>query len=260
MSTPPVIGTCIYCGTTEKPLKTEHIVPFGWGKAGSEGDVLLEASCGQCEDMTKGFEQYVMRELFGNIRKVMELRSRGGKLPKTIDQLIRDKSGVEKMISVPIDEAIDILFMPVFAPPGICEGNLAVLDCELVEIQLINVGINSSKSTYTATSTDEVHAKMQFKNKTFEKFLLKIAYCTAIKNYGYEVVKNSPIPKILMGFDKRYGTFLGCLEHNYLPKVTHKGTWMQYGSYDVSKGIVYAVQLFAVDEGSPEYHVVVIAN
>lgn len=258
MSKPPKIGICIYCGATDKPLKTEHIIPYGWGLAGSEGDVLLEASCADCEDITKEFEQYVLRDLFGNVRKVFGLRSRSGELPKTIEQLVRDKGGKNSTISVPVNEVVDILFMPVFAQPGICRGNPALIDCELDEMQLINVGVNTARDTYTDNDVDEVRVKVQFKNKTFEKFLLKIAYCTAIKNFGYEAVKSSPIPKILLGFDKRYGTFLGCMEHTYLPKSTDKDMWMQYGSYEVPNGLVSAVKLFAVIEESPEYHVVIL--
>lgn len=260
MSKPPKIGICIYCGSTDKPLKTEHIIPYGWGLADSEGDVLLEASCGDCEDITKAFEQYVLRDLFGNVRKVFGLRSRSGALPKTIEQLVRDKDGNESTISVPVSEVADILFMPVFAMPGVCRGQSALIDCELDEMQLINVGVSTGKETYADNDVDEVYVKMQFKNKTFEKFLLKIAYCTAVKNFGYEAVKNSPIPKILLGFDRRYGTYLGCMQHAYLPKATDKGTWMQYGSYEVPNGIVSAVKLFAAIEASPEYHVVILAK
>lgn len=260
MSNPPVIGRCIYCGSTNAPLKTEHIVPYGWGLEDSKGDVLLEASCGSCEDITKAFEQYVLRELFGNIRKVFGLRSRSGKLPKTIDQLVRHIDGAEGIISVPVDEVADVLFMPVFAPPGVCVGNLALLDCEMFEMQLINVGVNTDMSTYKHNKVHEVNVRMQFKNKTFEKFLLKVAYCTAIKVYGYDAVKNSTIPKILLGHDKRYGTYLGCIEHNYLPKAIDKGTWLQYGSYNVANGIVSAIKLFAAIDESPEYHVVIIAK
>ncbi len=260
MSEPPRIGACIYCGTIDKPLGTEHIIPYGWGLSNSEGDVLVEASCRDCEDMTKAFEQYVLRDLFGNIRKVIGLRSRSSTLPKTIDQLVRDKDGNESTIAVPVSEFADVMFMPVYAPPGICTGNSAVIDCEPHEMQLINVGESTSKDTYKSGNVDEVHAKMQFRDKAFEKFLLKIAYCTAVKNFGYAAVKNSPVPKILLGFDKRYGTFLGCMEHTYLPKATDKGTWMQYGSYEVPNGIVSAVKLFAVIDESPEYHVVIKAN
>jgi hypothetical protein len=50
------------------------------------------------------------------------------------------------------------------------------------------------------------------------------------------------------------------MEHTYLPKATDNGTWMQYGSYAVTNGVVSAVKLFAAIDGSPEYHVVILAN
>ncbi len=259
MSTPLRVGVCIYCGSADKPLKTEHIIPYGWGLADTEGDVLLKASCGDCEDVTKAFEQYVLRDLFGNVRKVFGLRSRSGVLPKTVEQLVRDVDGNESTIGVPISEVADILFMPVLAEPGICRGAPAIIDCELNEMQLINVGVNTGKDTYINNNVDVVHVKMQFKDKTFEKFLLKVAYCTAVKNFGYDAVKNSTIPKIILGFDKRYGTYLGCMEHTYLPEA-RDNTWMQYGSYQVPNGIVSAVKLFAAVDGSPEYHVVIMTN
>lgn len=58
------IGACIYCGRTDTPLSKEHIVAYGLGGV----DVLPEASCAACRDLTSKFEGIVARDMFGNLR------------------------------------------------------------------------------------------------------------------------------------------------------------------------------------------------
>jgi len=60
----PSKGACIYCGAAGVRLKDEHVVPYSLGGM----HVLREASCSDCEDMTKKFEQRVARDLWGDAR------------------------------------------------------------------------------------------------------------------------------------------------------------------------------------------------
>ena len=53
---------CIYGGRSDLELTDEYIVPYSWtGKP-----VLKGASCRDCEDVTKRFEQKVARDLWGD--------------------------------------------------------------------------------------------------------------------------------------------------------------------------------------------------
>jgi hypothetical protein len=260
MSVPLSVGVCIYCHRADVPLNREHIIPYGWAEPGSEGDVLLKASCNTCEDITKVFEQYVLQELFGNLRKVMQLRSRRGELPKVVEQKMRNNTGSEYSAAVPIGEVVDAIFLPLLGPPGAWSKQLSAVHCELIGLQVLNVGSGSQQATYESLNADQVRVETKFKDKTFEKFLLKMGYCTAVKIYGYEKVKNSPIPRILRGLDNKYGVVLGTMPHSYLSKAPDNHTWLQYGSFNTPNGIVSAIKLFAAIDSLPEYHVVVTSS
>jgi 5-methylcytosine-specific restriction endonuclease McrA len=60
----PPKSHCIYCGKNGVPLTDEHIVPFSLGGQ----HILQNASCLECADITKKFEQDVARELWGDAR------------------------------------------------------------------------------------------------------------------------------------------------------------------------------------------------
>lgn len=262
MSQVPIIGVCIYCGSTTAQLKREHIVPEGFGN--KNGDVLGEASCGSCETITSDFERYILRELFGDARKVFGIKSKKKKKnqPTIIKQLIRDAAGVEREIEVPNDEIITRVMLPVFVPPAVTYGDTGTIDCSLnVDNEMFhtNIGKRVPGGVYDQEDVSEILATARFRDKTFEKFLMKIAYCSAVKTYGYEAVKHSPIPFSIRGMDKRFGAWLGCLPRTYLPPAQNN-SWLQYGSYDSEFGIVSAVKLFAASAESPEYHILINTN
>lgn len=252
-----MVGECIYCGYSGEGLQTEHIIPYSFSEKNSEGDVLLKASCDNCAKITKAIEQFVTQELFGNIRKVFSLRSRRGELPKVVEQKITDMDGTVQNIMVPVEDLKDMIFLPVLGLPGMANNNPAQVDCGLSEIITINVGLKRDGKFYIDNRVDYFHVQTQFRDKNFEKFLLKIGYCTAIKNFGIDSVRNSPIPKILLGYDKRYGAFLGKFPHDFIDIPPSDQSWLQYGSYETAKGIVSSVRLFAAVEGTPEYHIII---
>lgn len=65
-------GACIYCGAINVPLSNEHVVPFAIG-----GQLVIrKASCKKCADITKKFEQRVMRDLWGDARIAFDAPSR----------------------------------------------------------------------------------------------------------------------------------------------------------------------------------------
>src|ERR1700733_13961651 len=60
----PSKDKCIYCGKIEVELTDEHFLPLSLG-----GQHIIEkASCLECADITKKFEQDVARELWGDAR------------------------------------------------------------------------------------------------------------------------------------------------------------------------------------------------
>ena len=60
MVLPKRIGKCIYCGSTEPALTTEHVIPEALG--GTE--LLLEATCEECQRKTAAAENAIGESLF----------------------------------------------------------------------------------------------------------------------------------------------------------------------------------------------------
>ena len=61
------IGECIYCGTRDATLGTEHAVPYGLNGPWT----LLNASCDMCAKITHRLERDTMRCLWPDIRNVL---------------------------------------------------------------------------------------------------------------------------------------------------------------------------------------------
>src|SRR5205814_3072492 len=67
----PIIGECIYCGSTDD-LTNEHIVPFGL--SGTVG--LVKASCKSCAAATSAIEGRLLRGHWRAYRKLLGLKTR----------------------------------------------------------------------------------------------------------------------------------------------------------------------------------------
>jgi hypothetical protein len=89
-------GACIYCGATDVRLTDEHVVPLSLGGV----HVIVDASCLDCADVTKRFEQDVAREMWGDARISYDAPSRRKKLRKTHIRLT-DPNNPSRSIKVP---------------------------------------------------------------------------------------------------------------------------------------------------------------
>jgi len=77
-------------------LSDEHIVPFSLGGK----HVIREASCSDCANITKKFEQRVARDLWGDARNSYDAPSRRKKERKSHIHL-RDPDDAPKVLRVP---------------------------------------------------------------------------------------------------------------------------------------------------------------
>lgn len=69
----PPVGWCVYCGSDKfEALSREHVVPFSLGGT----LVIQKASCPDCAEITKEFEQTCARTIFGPLRLLLGLPSR----------------------------------------------------------------------------------------------------------------------------------------------------------------------------------------
>lgn len=59
------VGRCIYCGDTTSRLTDEHVLPYAMAQ---NALVLPKSSCDQCADVTKRFENDLLRQALGIFR------------------------------------------------------------------------------------------------------------------------------------------------------------------------------------------------
>jgi hypothetical protein len=68
----PLLGRCLYCGTTEGELSKEHIIP----RAAGGRWTLAKASCAACAVITGRFEGGFTRTVIGPLRMLYNMSSR----------------------------------------------------------------------------------------------------------------------------------------------------------------------------------------
>lgn len=91
----PSKGACIYCGKQNILLTDEHVVPFSIGGK----HIISKASCVMCANITKKFEQDVMRDLWGQARASYNAPTRRKK-ERAKSYVLKDPKGVAEDLTV----------------------------------------------------------------------------------------------------------------------------------------------------------------
>jgi hypothetical protein len=91
----PSKGACIYCGKQNILLTDEHVVPFSIGGK----HIISKASCVMCANITKKFEQDVMRDLWGQARASYNAPTRRKK-ERVKSFVLKDPKGVADDLTV----------------------------------------------------------------------------------------------------------------------------------------------------------------
>jgi hypothetical protein len=125
------VGHCIYCGKlgSDVKLTIEHIVPYALGG----NYVLAEATCSCCQEVTKHFEQNVLRPMLGMARirfKVQTRHKKDRELPFRVEFSRGDQSDI---VYVHPSNLPAILALPQFDVP-----TYPVFD-DTVAIRIINL-------------------------------------------------------------------------------------------------------------------------
>ncbi len=169
----PSKGACIYCGAKDRPLRDEHIVPYSL----SGTHILLKASCPQCEDMTKKFEQKVARDLWGDARTSFKQPTRRKKERRThIEIPLENGHGIQ---SIPINEYPAGF---VFYKMGACGFLQGLPETTDISASWEFVVIDDDKRRDAFRLEHGRHAILQFRHvpDDFGRLLAKIAYCQVL--------------------------------------------------------------------------------
>ncbi|MCC6942212.1 MAG: hypothetical protein IT551_11465, partial [Novosphingobium sp.] len=107
------VGRCIYCGTTEGPLTTEHIIPYCMG-----GNLKLpEASCEEHRVLTQKLEERNFGQFLKPYRTKIGIQS-SNPVPTEIEPWFKDADGKNLRGSkVPVDDFPESCIIPTYYPP-----------------------------------------------------------------------------------------------------------------------------------------------
>lgn len=244
------IGECIYCGTRNATLGTEHAVPYGLNGPWT----LLNASCDMCAKITHRFERDTMRCLWPDLRNVLAMQSRRRDKRSPTLPLVVQRNGLKEIIQVPRGEYPTYLSTPLFPPPGLFWSNKP-LKGVFANLDTIHVaGPTFQQISKRYPGTDFVGTHTNFSPEEFAKTVAKIAFCAAVSALGLGAFTHTPIRKVILGADPCIGYWVGSW-YGESVNGTHGGLHEIRVKLNVPDSYIHVfVRLFA-QFGAPEYHV-----
>jgi hypothetical protein len=172
---PMTISSCIYCSSSNR-LSDEHIVPYSLG-----GSLTLkDASCENCSDITKKFEQICARNMFGSFRTVNRLPTRRKhQRPNELELLVEGPSGKQTIKVLVADHPGVPASLPLLPPPGMRVGPTKQLPQPDTAVWLSLTQINRAKAKKIADSTGAIDLsvkKPEVDLLAFMRLLAKVAH------------------------------------------------------------------------------------
>jgi hypothetical protein len=178
-------GYCIYCGA-EPPvdLTEDHALPLGF-----TGNLVVPASsCKPCAAITNSFEQYCMRETFGDIRAHLGLSSgRKHKKGERAHQFIvrrprGDGTNEERIVAQ--DEHPPVLSMLVLTPPRVMRMLPKIGAAELARPGIHRVADTRAEERFQRLDPDW-EVRFDFNPLHYCLMLAKIAHTYACGMLGH---------------------------------------------------------------------------
>lgn len=246
------INQCIYCGNDESGLKNEHGIPFGLLPEGEPGLVLRNASCRVCAEKTSRFERSVLRRLWQPARAGLGLRSyRKRSRSKSYPLTLVSDNGVEDVL-LPLDQFPATMLFIEYPPPAILEGKShknGVLTNASRLIQVAGPPLSELAKKFDVAS---IQFKSTFEGLTYERLLLKVAYCFTIAALGFESLGECYVLPSILGDSEEIGTWLGCDGETHL----NSSGFHSASISAVGQDVICRVRLFSRFP-VPEYVIVV---
>jgi hypothetical protein len=184
-------GLCIYCGRTGLKLTDEHVLPLALGGQ----HVLCQASCLDCADITKRFEQDVARELWGDARISYGGPSRRKKARATHVQL-PDPCNPQRRIKVPYSEYPAPLIFYKMRAAGALQGAPPTLDISGAW-ELVAVSDHEKNMEFERKFGFPLTAKFRHVPISFGRLIAKTAYCNALCTLDPSDFRSICLPYIL---------------------------------------------------------------
>jgi hypothetical protein len=194
------VGTCIYCGaksynTKREKLAKEHIVPHAF-----DGQLLLlEASCEQCEEMTKSFETKVLYDQFRPFRYVLKIKGKKRSKPRPLTLPLKTRDG--RTVEIPVADHPALVVFPHLPPPRIIRN-----PGEDAPIRYMRVVSEAVKALADRHGVSEFHTTTDI--GAFYRMLAKIAHAYVVAKWGLGSFFPCLLP-IIRGESEDYSEFIG---------------------------------------------------
>lgn len=194
------IGYCIYCYAADGELTDEHALPNGLGGR----HIIPEASCGTCQKTINVFEQYCMRELFGNVRAALGIRSdRKRPANPTSVKLVPQYGGDPFKLYASVDDLPLVPIMPMWPAPFELYGLPAPAKMT-ARHWVPYLAPSEFLQLHGASGVVSPAINPAF----FARQLAKIAHCMAVASVGLDSFEPYLQPLIL-GEEARYHRLVG---------------------------------------------------
>jgi hypothetical protein len=211
----PAANICIYCGTRERSLTDEHIVPYGLN-----GNLVLpKSSCSACAKITSATELKVLRGFLNAGRRKIGIKSRhkrAQKLSTPVKYIIGDEyhDGESSFI-----DGIQSIHLPIFSTPLALGGTSKNGYLDSIDI----AGFDTMQFDGTIPTINgqkpngiRIHTRVHIWN--FIRMIAKIAHSYHVAIKGSFPLNESPIVKVALNKSNNVKPWIGCLEQYPLSK------------------------------------------
>src|SRR5882724_1125464 len=244
------VGKCIYCGSTAGKLTEEHVTPHGLGGA----LVLLEASCGDCQDITSALERKILRQEFFAARAALRTKTRRPKERLKPQPMLIEKDGEIRTIKTLWQDQWKVIRLPIFPLPAHIDGRPYSSGIASHSMDVFELGERADDVAKKHGAQRVVMPDCPLEE--FARFVAKIAYGYAIERYTLEAFDEIFITPAILGKTNDIGRWVGCSDRRGFQVRGDHNISVGFGIILGNDDVIVKVKMFPQFDGA-EYVVVV---
>ncbi len=243
-------GICIYCGAKDIDLTNEHIVPYSLGGA----HVLRNASCRNCANFTKKFEQRIARDLWGDARTAFGAPTRRKRARKS-HIVITDPNDRSNRLTVPAGEYPAGLVFYKMCQAGLLQGMPETIDLSN-SWQLVVIDDDKRRQNFVEKYRREPVIKFRHVPDAFGRLLAKIGYGQVLTSLDPGDFRPICLPYIT-GDKGNLSYVVGGTLEDQLPETEHGYSLSTIAFGSARRLMLIALIRLYANTHAPAYHVVV---
>lgn len=197
------LNECIYCGKRNVKLTKEHVIPYAlMGK-----EVIPKASCVDCQEITKKFEQRITRSMYWPMRAKYGFPSRHNDMPAAFSVELHMPDGSVCSESIPAAEHPNFYIALNLPEPGLIAGREPSPLNPEIQVELKG-DLSAIERIKKQTGALQVLPNCLAYWGDLCKQVAKIAHCAVTyryRNIGYEAL----LPPLIIGKSEHLSHYVG---------------------------------------------------